>query len=89
MEDVLELRGDLADRLVPGYAFEFTANLLQRIEYTVGIMLVISNFHALAADVSFADRAVLVRADFDDPVTFNLDLEAALDGAHYTGSLLP
>jgi hypothetical protein len=52
-------------------------------------VLVISDFHALAADVPFTDRAVLVRADFDDPVTFNLDLEAALDGAHYTGSLLP
>ena len=89
LENDLELSGDLADRLLPGYAFEFISNLLQWVEHPVGIMLVISNVHALTADVPFADGAFLVRADFDDPVTFNLDLEAALDGAHYAGSLLP
>jgi hypothetical protein len=52
-------------------------------------VLVISDVQAFSAGVSFADRAVLVRADFDNTVVFNFDFKAAADSAHYAGSLLP
>jgi hypothetical protein len=49
----------------------------------------ISDVHALSADVSFADRAVLIRADFNNTVVFNFNFKAAADSAHYAGSLFP
>jgi hypothetical protein len=52
-------------------------------------VLVISDVHALSADVSFADRAVLVRADFNNTIVFNFDFKAAAYSTHYAGSLLP
>jgi hypothetical protein len=86
---LLEFFCDLADCLIPAYAFKLAPRLLHRVKQPVRIVLVISDVQALSAGVSFADRAVLVRADFDNTVVFNFDFKAAADSAHYAGSLLP
>jgi hypothetical protein len=42
-------------------------------KHPVGTVLMESNIHPLPAHISLADRAILVRTDFDNTTIFDLD----------------
>jgi len=52
-------------------------------------MLMKGNVHPLPANISLADKAILVRTDFDYTVIFDLDFQTATVDTQYTGRFLP
>jgi len=77
-DDIPQTVGDFADGLIPGNPFELSADFFQRIFEPVGVVLVIGDVQALAADVAFAFGIGFVRPDFDDAVIFDFDDETAV-----------
>ena len=56
---------------------------------TLGMVLMVGNLQALAADISLAAGIVLVRSNLGDLIVFQLDFKPAVLGSHHTGCFMP
>jgi hypothetical protein len=52
-------------------------------------MLVKGDLEAFSAGIAYTPRVILVRPDLDDPVVFNLDLQAATGKTQAATGLFP
>ena len=88
VDDIPELRRDLADGLIPGDPFEPVSDSLQGVLQAVGIVLVIGDVHAFPADIALAPDIALVALDLDNSIVLHLDHQAAVLGAEDTAGLV-
>jgi hypothetical protein len=72
-----ELGSDLADGRVPGDPLKLIPHPFQRIQQAVGMMLVMANAQAFAADVPLAVQIILVAPNLGNPVIFSANFQSA------------
>lgn len=81
VHDGAQFVGDFAHGLLPRYFFKSAWRVLERRGEPVGVVLVVGDVHALAADVTLAAGVGLVWADPGDFVVFDEDVQSAVLGA--------
>jgi len=80
---------DFTDSLIPGYSLKLIPHPFQRMRQAIGIMLVKCDIKAFSTGIPLAPGVILIRTSLYDPVIFNLDFQAAINGAQRTARFFP
>ena len=77
-DNAFEFGSYLIYGLVPGDTLKTFSHALQRIFESVGVMLMISDVHALTAEIALAFDIGLIRLHFDNAVVFRFHFQTAV-----------
>jgi hypothetical protein len=80
---------DFGNSLIPGNPLKAVPHPLERVQQSVGMVLVVGDAEAFTAGIALAPWIGLVGPNLDDPVLFHLNLQATIRETQTTTRLFP